>query len=59
MIDFNDTTQTAEHSRESDCDELRVELLARLESVLATISTPMPGSSASSSRHSGSAPQCW
>jgi putative DNA primase/helicase len=37
MIDFNDTTQTAEHSRESDRDELRVELLARLESVLATL----------------------
>ncbi len=37
MIDFNDTTQTAEHSRESDRDELRVELLARLESVLATM----------------------
>ena len=37
MIDFNDTTQTAEHSRESDRDELRVELLARLESVLTTM----------------------
>ena len=37
MIDFNDTNQTAEHSRESDRDELRVELLARLESVLTTM----------------------
>ena len=37
MIDFNDTTQAAEHSRESDRDELRVELLARLESVLTTM----------------------
>ena len=37
MIDFNDTTQTAEHSRESDRDELRVELLERLESVLTTM----------------------
>ena len=37
MIDFNDTTQTAEHSRESDRDELRVELLARLASVLSTM----------------------
>ena len=37
MIDFNDTTQTPEHSRESDRDELRVELLARLESVLTTM----------------------
>ena len=30
-----------------------------VESALATISTLMPGSSASSSCHSGSAPQCW
>ena len=37
MIDFNDTTQAAEHSRESDRDELRVELLARLASVLSTM----------------------
>jgi putative DNA primase/helicase len=37
MIDFNDTTQTAEHSRESDRDELRVELLGRLESALTTM----------------------
>lgn len=37
MIDFNDTSQTAEQSRESDRDELRVELLARLESVLTTM----------------------
>ena len=37
MIDFNDATQTAEHSRESDRDELRIELIARLESVLTTM----------------------
>ena len=37
MIDFNDTNQAVEHSRESDRDELRVELLARLESVLTTM----------------------
>ena len=37
MIDFNDTNQTAENSRESDRDELRVELLERLESVLTTM----------------------
>ena len=37
MIDFNDTTQTAEHSRESERDEIRAELIARLESVLTTM----------------------
>ncbi|WP_261524584.1 phage/plasmid primase, P4 family [Burkholderia multivorans] len=37
MIDFNDTTQTAEHSRESERDEIRDELIARLESVLTTM----------------------
>ena len=37
MIDFNDTNQAVELSRESDRDELRVELLARLESVLTTM----------------------
>ena len=37
MIDFNDTTQPAEHNRESERDEIRAELLARLESVLTTM----------------------
>ena len=37
MIDFNDTTQTAEHIRESERDEIRAELIARLESVLTTM----------------------
>ena len=42
MIDFNDTNQTAENSRESDRDELRVELLERLESVLTTMFPAYP-----------------
>ena len=37
MIDFNDTTQTEEHSSESDRDEIRAELLARMESVLVAL----------------------
>ena len=37
MIDFNDTTQPAEHNRESERDEIRADLLARLESVLTTM----------------------
>lgn len=37
MIDFNDTTQPAERNRESERDEIRAELLARLESVLTTM----------------------
>ena len=37
MIDFNDTTQSAERNRESERDEIRTELLARLESVLTTM----------------------
>ncbi len=37
MIDFNDTTQPAERNRESERDEIRDELLARLESVLTTM----------------------
>src|SRR5574343_1078190 len=37
MIDFNDTTQSAEHNRESERDEIRADLLARLESVLTTM----------------------
>jgi len=37
MIDFNDTTQTAEHDRESQRDEIRAELIARLDSVLTTM----------------------
>ncbi|MDC7707230.1 phage/plasmid primase, P4 family [Vogesella indigofera] len=37
MIDFNDTTQTAERNRESERDEIRAELIARLESVLLTM----------------------
>ncbi len=37
MIDFNDTTQPAEHNRESERDEIRADLLAPLESVLTTM----------------------
>ncbi|MFZ5499692.1 MAG: phage/plasmid primase, P4 family [Pseudomonadota bacterium] len=37
MIDFNDTMQTTEQNPESVRDEIRAELLARLESVLATM----------------------
>ena len=37
MIDFNDTTQPAERNRESERDEIRAELLGRLESVLTTM----------------------
>ena len=37
MIDFNDTTQTAKHDRESQRDEIRAELIARLDSVLTTM----------------------
>ena len=37
MIDFNDTTPPAEHNRESERDEIRADLLARLESVLTTM----------------------
>jgi len=34
MIDFNDTTQSAERNRESERDEIRTELLARLKVTL-------------------------
>ena len=37
MLDFNDTTQPTETSREIEREELRAELLARLESVLVTM----------------------
>ncbi|MBU9608231.1 phage/plasmid primase, P4 family [Burkholderia multivorans] len=41
MIDFNDTTQPGEHNRrivnDSERDEIRAELIARLESVLTTM----------------------
>jgi len=37
MIDFNDTTQTVEHDRESQRDEIRAELIARMDSVLTTM----------------------
>ena len=36
-LDFNDIAHTAEHGLESDRDVLRVELLARLDSVLSTM----------------------
>ena len=37
MIDFNDTTPPLDNNREAEREELRAELLARLESVLATM----------------------
>ena len=37
MIDFNDTTPPPEHNRDTEREELRTELLARLESVLFTL----------------------
>lgn len=37
MIDFNDTTPPPEHNRDAERQELRAELLARLESVLFTL----------------------
>lgn len=37
MIDFNDTTQPGEHNRDAERDEIRAELIARLESVLTTM----------------------
>jgi len=37
MIDFNDATPTAEHSRESEREQIRAQLIARLDSVLTTM----------------------
>ncbi|MBY4834297.1 phage/plasmid primase, P4 family [Burkholderia dolosa] len=37
MIDFNDTTQPGEQNRDAERDEIRAELIARLESVLTTM----------------------
>lgn len=37
MLDFNDTPQPAENNRDAERDEIRADLIARLESVLTTM----------------------
>jgi putative DNA primase/helicase len=37
MIDFNDTSRPSDHNRDAERDQIRVELIARLESVLITL----------------------
>ena len=37
MIDFNDTSHPADHSRDTERDQIRADLIARLESVLITL----------------------
>ena len=37
MIDFNDTSKSAEHNRNEEREAIRADLIARLESVLETM----------------------
>ncbi len=37
MIDFNDTSHPADHNRDTERDQIRADLIARLESVLITL----------------------